>query len=716
MQHSPCSNRFIPFVSYYLALLFFTSLSISAGQVDTDLPAADQLLEAGELSAARQKYQAATVSSDRNTRLAGLIGLGRVFRQIPGRRMQSLNQLRQAQKMEPGNPDILYEIALTGLELDQNSGISIADDALTEIICQDPDYRDAYALWHDRIKGRSMGNMERVAECLPPHFGRKPALEPLWLDIAYDWFSIFRTDQCLAALDSLLSVAPEFMPQERLLLRARCLLAMDDERAFEDYYNLALSAAENQADFGRLITEAELIFTPKEDSLLGSLKTAEQVSAFFRMFWRNKDPDPTTPVNERLIEHYHRLRYAELHYRMLVPDGYINNSENYLRMMSRTTEFPNKIEDAVYEYDPARVFGRYGARMQLDHRGLLYVRHGAPDGMERIYIKDRRDGFVENLGKGGKYLDIPNSDLWRYGNHTMIFKSGLGTGGYVYFPSKLSTTADIERAMQTQTYNDPLPEVPPDYYSATFMNGDGDMELEFYQSVPVRESKVTEPPEARMVLYDTSLNELARDSRTTVSTVSLEDSIWLAVTSVPVEDLNYAFALSMDLPEVRTAVKKTSRLESIDKTNLATSDILLGVGATGEPGAYRRGGVELMPRPSLEFSIDEMMEALMEIYRLSPGSDGSLRYQVRATIKLIEQDRSKIGKLLEKFRLMGQERGVELTMQFERAPKKVGPVVVESFSIDTRELIPGEYKLVVVIEDGNGGALAGAQRNFRLVD
>ena len=55
---------------------------------------------------------------------------------------------------------------------------------------------------------------------------------------------------------------------------------------------------------------AESIFNPTEAAKWDSLKTPEEKAAFFHKFWARRDPDPTTPHNERLITHYERLQKA----------------------------------------------------------------------------------------------------------------------------------------------------------------------------------------------------------------------------------------------------------------------------------------------------------------------------------------------------------------------------------------------------------------------
>ena len=71
---------------------------------------------------------------------------------------------------------------------------------------------------------------------------------------------------------------------------------------------------------------------------------------------------------------------------------------------------------------------------------------------------------------------------------------------------------------------------------------------------------------------------------------------------------------------------------------------------------------------------------------------------------------------MRKFRLLGEERSAELTLMFERSASGSDGAVAEHFSINTTELIPGEYGLEIEIEDRHGGGRTSAVRNFSLVD
>src|SRR5919198_1048519 len=56
------------------------------------------------------------------------------------------------------------------------------------------------------------------------------------------------------------------------------------------------------------------IITPDEKKAWNKLQTDEEREQFIEAFWRRRDPDPDTDVNEYLEEHYERVAYANEHF------------------------------------------------------------------------------------------------------------------------------------------------------------------------------------------------------------------------------------------------------------------------------------------------------------------------------------------------------------------------------------------------------------------
>jgi len=56
--------------------------------------------------------------------------------------------------------------------------------------------------------------------------------------------------------------------------------------------------------------EVVYIITPKEKEVFLQLETDRERDVFIEAFWKQRDPDPSTPENEFMKEHYRRINYA----------------------------------------------------------------------------------------------------------------------------------------------------------------------------------------------------------------------------------------------------------------------------------------------------------------------------------------------------------------------------------------------------------------------
>jgi len=59
------------------------------------------------------------------------------------------------------------------------------------------------------------------------------------------------------------------------------------------------------------LSQVQYIITPKEEKEFLSLKTPQERKRFIEEFWRSRDPDPSTPINEFKEAYMQRLRMAD---------------------------------------------------------------------------------------------------------------------------------------------------------------------------------------------------------------------------------------------------------------------------------------------------------------------------------------------------------------------------------------------------------------------
>lgn len=63
-----------------------------------------------------------------------------------------------------------------------------------------------------------------------------------------------------------------------------------------------------------LIEEVVYIISPKEKEVFLQLETDREREVFIKAFWKTRDPNPNTPENEFMKEHYQRIKYANQYF------------------------------------------------------------------------------------------------------------------------------------------------------------------------------------------------------------------------------------------------------------------------------------------------------------------------------------------------------------------------------------------------------------------
>jgi len=113
----------------------------------------------------------------------------------------------------------------------------------------------------------------------------------------------------------------------------------------------------DQLDAELVFDDVKYIVTEKELQEFRQLAAPGEYSAFFRNLWIKRDPTLGKNTEQRLMEHYRRLRYAEKYCLDDDIDTWANN--------------PDKLADL--KFPPA-----YYLNDRFNDKGLIYLRHGEP--------------------------------------------------------------------------------------------------------------------------------------------------------------------------------------------------------------------------------------------------------------------------------------------------------------------------------------------------
>jgi len=636
-------------------------------------------LDKGRIEEARLDFSRALFSDSTGIKIQAHLGMGDTYRKMPNRNWEAVAEYRQVLRYDPDSREAIYSIAQAGFALGETDGYRLASEMLVRLIRLDPEYKDAYSLWRKEIRDQTGDELRTVGPVIENYLEANRGKSFWLLDLAWDRFYLDQVQSALGTLDKLELRAPLYKAPERYLLQARCLLDLGDTLGFETAYDKALKTAEKKGGFTRLFLEVQPVFTPEEKEKWYGLRSPEQSAALFREFWKRRDPDPITFHNERLVNHYLRLRRAEKYYRQLFPHSRFQTSREYFQLLSPGS--------SLMEYDPA-LFWNVNRQLPLDQRGMLFIRHGPPERVSQPDITQESNP----------------SEIWYYKDAYFSFERIKGAGDFIFIPLPIQGAGNIRKAMETETFLDPLPGIEQEYYGAEFLGPDGRLELEFYQSIPVSGVPVSERLSAAAAVFDSTWLQLAGDSTEAVKVFTGGDSLWLAVNRVSLETGRGFYALRMDVPGYRAAGRKRMDIEPYSADSLDLSGVILG--SPPEPGQqiYSRRGVEIVPRPSLTFTPGEPVSVYFEIYGLKTNRDGERAFQERVTVSMAEKGTGGLSGIFSSLKWWGRKKAKRLTLTFQRQPAERSGPVAEHFDIDTSELPPGNYSLQLKIIDRSGKA------------
>ena len=666
-------------------------------------------LAQGSLDKARVDFQKATGNEDKSIRALGHRGLGDVLSRMGNRHKQASAEYMLATKTDPACREAYYSLAETGFILNDSKGYRMAAWALSRLVCLDPEYLDSYSLWRERIQDQTEDELRKVSLCLEAFLAAHPEKSYWWLDVARDRFRLGRIEDGLAALEKFKGDSTGRGIAESALLKARCLLELNDSLGFENNYFLALQEAGKTGDFKRIFVEAEPIFNPQESLKWSALRTAAEKAAFFRIFWRRRDPDPFTFHNERLVAHYRRLHEAEKKYPLNFPHSLTQNSRNQFRRVAPSS--PD------YEFDPDIFFNR-SRGLGLDQRGLLFLRHGEPDVVKTVDSFDEvnpLDISTPNISTDQFDMNAPGAllnpqnqrvptEIWYYGKHFFPFEKSFGAGDYMFVPVYVRGAGNIEKAMENESFNDPLPPFNQDYYMAYFQGPKGLLEMEFYQSAPLKAVTKKTGPEADLAVFDNDWAPRGMDKSVAKKVATPSENLWVAVNSITVDTTTTFYALRMDIPGHRAVSRKKIDLKPFHANDFDLSGIILGTPPSPEAQVHSRMGVDIIPRPSLTFRPGEIITVYLEIYNLRRDWEGKRTYRESVTVTLDQEEANKITSNIKRFIAWSRKGSSSLTLSFDRQPteEKIN-TIPEHFDIDTSELVSGKYRLVIEIQDNVTG-------------
>ncbi|MDH3495297.1 MAG: GWxTD domain-containing protein [Gemmatimonadota bacterium] len=640
---------------------------LAAGTPDTTLLArAESLLVQGRLPEARRLLEQADRHTPDDPDILMLLGRVHLEWPVVGR-FKAWRLFDRAAELRPDDPEPRYQQMRVGLRLGGADGERLTRDAILRVLAILPEYRDVWDTWRSLYRGP--GHRRRAVAVLAAY--RDPVathrLAALWIEL-----------EAYAEADSALATLTARDPGDPgpWALRAQAALERGDTAAGVAHYDRAVAAAAR--DTAQVLwRQIAPIASPREEGEY-AVATPQSRPAFFRAFWARRDPDLTTPVNERLVEHFARLRRARRDFPLLHPTSRFHEAPSWRTLqgavagtvLQQSREFfsgsqviPGRsvFEDELQELglgvdvrdlpEPEPIT-RY-RRLGFDGRGLIYVRFGRPD---HRYVAPR-GGDVE----GWRYRVDRRTVTVIFARATAAasFRGGPLMGGdFVVYPTSLrelhNAALMLERDESSIRADRRLAA-----WVAFFRAADATAAAAGLQDVLLGIAADT----AAVAAWDPQDREVARTHGPTPLTITLRHGRYRFGADARVDGALGRLRGSMDVPALAPGW-------------LAVSSLLAAV--TSEPTPDRQAMARHMPADVVLRRGGRPLTLFAEVYDL-PDADGVARYEAHYTFEPVGG-------------------GPSVTFAFPRTVP-AGVVVIERLLVEPGQVPPGAYRITLRVRD-----------------
>lgn len=225
-------------------------------------------------------------------------------------RVAAIIAFRHATQLAPERAEVWDGYGRAGLELGNADGELILHEAYEKVIALDALYPNAWENWLKAYRNRS--DRERMRRILTRH----DSMPEVRARIARLHIEDEQYPSANAVLDSLIALDPR--QPAWLALRAQSALEAGDTAVGIALYGRALLQADR--DGGELLWQQAIgIATPDEVRAWEAGIPAGHRSGFLRSFWARRNPDLFAGVNQRIAEHFARLRFVRKEFQATHP-------------------------------------------------------------------------------------------------------------------------------------------------------------------------------------------------------------------------------------------------------------------------------------------------------------------------------------------------------------------------------------------------------------
>ncbi len=366
---------------------------------------------------------------------------------------------------------------------------------------------------------------------------------------------------------------------------------------------------------------------------------------WMQKFWNEKDPLYGTPYNERQLEHYNRVTYANW---------------------------------------------RFGVRFQnlngwKTERGLLYIRYGKPAEQFRIQPDDRTLGGWE---------------IWIYPKYTFYFRDDFASGKYLLDNRSMLT---LSSAYNESADKYPLPyhTIPIQAKTIQFRSGKGFTDVWFYALVDSSgwvkalsgDDTILSSGFIHNRLYKTDYTSSKYQTRQSLVSATSKFVLSFEIPSIEPDTVTRPYSMELQWPgqHAVSSSRGTLILNNFLTDSLTLSDIAL----CETPGSTNREN--LIPLPDSILYRGKTAFLYFEIYYLTLDNEGKARYTI--TTRLKPQISLSLFRKLNEW--LNKNQKTDISSSFDVTAHSRFDTY--SLGFDLKDVPPGNYDFIVSVKDRISG-------------
>ena len=440
-------------------------------------------------------------------------------------------------------------------------------------------------------------------------------------------------------------------------------------------------------------------------------------AAYTSRFWTSKDPRYLTPYNERKMEHFARLTYADLLY-----------GASDLDLKGWNTE-------------RGQILVRYGVPqgdVVIIPRSGSGVMQGAPEKRGDIEDPTGDSGLAIEVGRNGSGWDMFEEantyNIWDYGDFKFVFEDPFRNGEYrLYSPSAqdisdgaiahvndyiIKAQETIRETPERYEYQAPGRQIELPYAVASFKGANGNTDVYVNYAIPITNEFnpasefINITANAGTFVVAENRDMLVERRRTiyglpTAQIVRFDESnLWVDTEHMSTPPGHHEISVEFETVGGGTVAVQRREVDVHDYsgTALAMSDILLSYrieeSFDGRPVSGSdivRKGLSIQPAPWTVYGTDQPIYIYFEVYNLTPDAEGVSRYQVEAELTP-RQSGSGVGRAIRNL-FGGGGQGVSTGVPISVESTEDGQYLI----LDAENLESGLYTLKVTVKDEVSG-------------